>query len=288
MRFNKTALGADTFLIMVSSYHASLGFHRWLCLLGVAFALGCLSGTSDAFDPPAKRNPYEAANNRGIWDYRWTDAKSGLYWELPDKGVSDGKAGNKPQTPKFLQPTFQELNRHYSQVEAAELAQVQSPQTDKTLAVLVCHQAITDAGGRTIPVGVYAVALRWHNPQMPDASVPPPSMEDGKNIPSNVLSQPYLVVKQQGKLLGMLPVIGSLPYTSTRQQLKGKPAFAVLAIGAQGIEVNLVVNHTRYIAVANPAQLPVQYPSVTQPVGETMLEAPKHSPQTLDPKSFGY
>jgi hypothetical protein len=256
----------------------------------VAMALGCLLGTSHAFDPPARQNPYEKANDRGIWDYRWTDAKSGLYWELPDKGVSDGKAGNKPQTPKFIQPTFQELNRHYTQVEAAELAQVQSPLKDKTLAVLVCHQAITDAGGRTIPVGVYAVALRWYNPDMPQPLLQEAfAAAQNQNEPSsNAFSQPYLVVKQQGKLLGILPVIGSLPYAATRQQQKGKSAFAVLALGPHGFEVNLVVKQTRYIAVAAPAQLPIQYPSLTQPVGETPLESKPLSRQTLDPKSFGY
>ena len=96
------------------------------------------------------------------------------------------------------------------------------------------------------------------------------------------------MVKQQGKLLGILPVIGSVAYLPTTAQKKGKQAFAVLALGPLGFEVNLVVKHTRYIAVAAPAQLPIQYPTVTQPVGETVLTPPSRSNQTLDPKSFGY
>jgi hypothetical protein len=114
----------------------------------------------EGFSPPKKYNTYEAFSKRGIWDYNFTDAKSGLYWQLPDKGSSEGKAGNDPETPKFLQPTFQELNLRFDQVDIGSLETITSPGDDPNHAVLMLTQPMTDITGRQLPLGMYSITLR--------------------------------------------------------------------------------------------------------------------------------
>lgn len=151
----------------ISHYPSKLTLHAVYLCSGLLFITLLVSNPAfgdviiqEGFSPPKKYNDYEGFSKRGIWDYNFTDAKTGLYWELPDKGSSEGKAGNDPETPKFLQPTFQELNIRFDQVDISSLEKITSPGDDPNHAVLMLTQPITDITGRQLPLGMYSITLR--------------------------------------------------------------------------------------------------------------------------------
>lgn len=286
---------------------------------------------------PPKRNAYEALNNRGLWDGNGIEADSGLSWELLDKGNKEGKSGNKPETPKFLQPTFQELHARFNQIEAAEQARIIHPQDDPTHAVVVVTQPMVDGRGRHLGLGLYSVALRQGNSQPPQSIAeltntpsshrlaitgqvsaidnaqahkpntaaqrllyphndvtwqtqanpfnltnprkPTPDQKTIKIIESNgettKVSQAnstgwYLVVKRQGVVKGIFPVVNQQPYQRQRNQRKGKPAFAVT--GAQNNQpvIGLTVGKTTYIGQGQLDTPPIVAPTLSsQPMNQS-------------------
>lgn len=248
-------------------YNTLKSFHRFASdLLAIFFSAILLLGVLPLYslaEPLPKQNIYEQVNDRGIWDYNFTRAKSGMYWEIPDKGSSNGKSGNKPETQKHPIPTWKKLNIHHDEVEALDIPFLLHPNDDKTLTVLRSSKDIMTNVGR-IPRGYYQVALRAEDPSQSIIYPPPkrPWKHKNKRGPYQ-----WIVMKKQQRELGIFPIVSTRGYKRERWQRKSRRPFAVLetnSVDPSQWVISIYYRGDIYSAPVTQAYRPVIYPTTTK------------------------
>ncbi len=158
-------------MTLLPPYPRAIAATASLCAAVLLWGLGStVPGLAGYPTPPPQQNVYERTAHRGIWDYNFTDAKSGLFWTIPDSKDSTGKAGTDkypPDYPRIHYPTEMFVWATFEEVEQLEQRVILSAKNDPTRVPISITTPITDMYGRHIPVGVYAVALRQANPNPP-------------------------------------------------------------------------------------------------------------------------
>lgn len=226
------------------------------------------------------RNELERYNHRGIWDGRWTNAKSGLGTEIPDAGSSEGKAGTDEDPRSYFIPTHQQLNLMYDTVERDDIANV-GKVSDYASEALIQFTHRMNLNGYPIEKGYYQVYLgdgysgsRKVNLGGYNQPLPPEIAK--KRQKGKIENYSAVILKKQGQVIAALPIHRRERYDRQEGERKSKRAFALVANEPSGPVLKVYYKRWIYITDISRSQLPVVYPEVTNDLGmpAAMRKAP--------------
>ncbi len=188
----------------------SLTLLKSFLLLTLFIICGIFAPLAQADPPSGELNELEIMNYRGIWDGRFTKAKSGLGFGLYDAGSSEGERGTGEAPMKFYYPTFKELNRQTSEVERDELLG-NFKIKDYTHTAVVQVPRKLKAFGYTLPKGYYQVYLGDHYSGSEekhlgryDISLPPKIAKQRKK--GKIKRHTAIIFKRQGRVVAAAPI----------------------------------------------------------------------------------
>jgi len=205
---------------------AKLGLQLFIVLNLVSLS-HVLALTHVFAEPPSNEyNVYEQMNHRGIWDGRYTNAKSGLGWTIPDAGSSEDKRGTSESPMKFYYPTFEQLNRKTNEVDRDELIGNFKVHDYVDAAVIQLPHSLK-AYGFPIAKGYYQVYLGDHysgseqvNLGQYQASMPANVAKDRKK--GKIKEFTAIIFKQQGRVMATAPISQWQAYKPQKGQAKAK------------------------------------------------------------------
>ncbi len=240
-----------------------------LIFLWAVLLTAMTAGPSAYGDKP--RNELEQYNHRGIWDGRWTNAKSGLGVEIPDQGSSEGKSGTDSDPRSYFIPTHQQLNLMYDTVERDDIANV-GKVSDYASEALVQFKHRMSFGPYQVEKGYYQIYLgdgysgsRQVNMGAYNQPLPPDVAK--KRNKGKIESYSAVILKKQGRVVAALPINRRERYDREKDEPKAKRAFATVAYEPGGPVLKVYYKKWVYITDISHSQLPVAYPPVTNDMG---------------------
>ncbi len=220
----------------------------------------------------------EKMNHRGIWDGNFTKAKSGLGWELPDSGSSEGKSGVKDAPLDFYVLPHDEINRMYDEVERDEISNVGKIRDYSTEALLQFPQSMT-FNGKDVPGGYYLAYLGdWYSGSkeinMGHAEEWVPVELQKQRAKGELKEYSAVILKKLGRVVAAFPIDSREPYNRKKGEPKAKKAaFGRVETAVDG-QVKLSIYYKKWIYHVNTGatEKPIVYPAVNQ--GQKSTELP--------------
>ncbi len=243
-------------------------------LLIIGFSVVLITSLIESSSPnsfaeePNEFQQMEELNHRGIWDGNFTRARSGLGWELPDSGSSEGKSGVKKTFRNYYIVPHEELNRMYDEVERDEISNVGKIRDYSTEAILQFPQSMT-FNGHTVPVGYYLAYLGdgYSGSQeinMGHSEEWVPVALQNQRAKGELKEYSAIILKRQGRVLAAFPIDRREPYHRKKGEPKAKRAFGGIEMGQGGPKLKIYYKEWIYIVDTGPTRRPVKYPPVTQ------------------------
>ncbi len=211
----------------------------------------------------------EQLNHRGIWDGRFTRARSGIGWELPDGGSSEGKSGVDEDPRNYYILPHEQLNRMYDEVERDEITNVGKIRDYSKEAILQFPRDMV-FNGHAVPGGYYLAHLGdWYSGSkeinMGHSDEWVPIALQNQRAKGELKSYSSVILKRQGRVVAAFPINYREPYKRKKGEPKAKWPFGRLENTSDG-RSRLKIYYKKWIYVVNTeaSEKPILYPPVVQ------------------------
>ncbi|MBK8190201.1 MAG: hypothetical protein IPK79_07085 [Vampirovibrionales bacterium] len=216
-----------------------------------------------------------------------TQGVTGLGWEIPDKGSSEGKSGIPKEERLYYIPSHRDLNRLGDEVDRRDLQSAGKARRYSPDALLQC-QLDWRAGSHALSKGYYLASLgddasgsrRVHGPfynapaHAPTVSAS--SSQSSGNVKTAAPAHSTLVLTRQGRVAAVLPIDRVAVYSPQPGEPSARRPFARIEQSDEGPLLRFYYKDRIYSSPLSPPDAASRLPGAL----------PAHGPETATPDAL--